>query len=180
MSADIFTAAWAEAEASNPPGVETYNTIELIHPAFIEGGVPFSVRAVTGVASDMSFTLEAGAPLNSGEEVVFKAINFQADHPSYAEGQVPQCQLSVDNVGEEVMPYLETAVGTRANLVAIWRQWRSDDLSEPCYGPIKFSVKKVTASNTQLTGTAMLDNLANMKFPNLLFTLHDFPGLLNG
>lgn len=177
--ADIFTAAWEEAAATNPPSVVNYDTIELIHPAFIDSETgPFSVRAVTGIANDMNFTLEAGAPLNSGESVTFKAINFGADHPSWAEGQTPSCLLTVDNVGQELMPYLETAVGTRANLTAIWRQWRSDDLTEPCYGPVVFSVKKVTAKHTQLQGTAMLENLSNKKFPNKLFTFEDFPGLI--
>ncbi len=180
MTAEIFTAAWAEAEASNPPSVVVYQTIELIHPAFVDTITgPFSVRCVDGVAGDMSFTLEDGAPLDGGETVVFKPIPFGSDMTSWSEGQTPSCTLVVDNIGEEVMPYLEAAVGARANLTAIWRQYRSDDLTEPCYGPVIFSVRKVTASQTQLQGLAMLDNLSNRKFPNKLFTFEDFPGLIN-
>lgn len=175
-----WTAAWEEAEATNPPGVLTYNTLELIHPAFVdEVDGPFSIRAVSGVHEDMSFGLELGAPLNSGETVLFRAINFYSQMPEFAEGQTPSCDIIIDNVGEEVIPYLEAAVGTRANLTTIWRQYRSDDLSEPCYGPITFQIKKVKATLTRLQGTAMLDNLSNRKFPNKLFTFTDFPGLLN-
>lgn len=176
-----WTAAWEEAEASNPPGILTYNTLELIHPSFedeVEG--PFSIRAVSGVADDMSFGLELGAPLNSGEVVLFRAINFYSQMPEFSEGQTPSCDIIIDNVGDEVMPYLEAAVGTRANLTAIWRQYRSDDLVEPCYGPVTFQIKRVKATLTRLQGTAMLDNLSNRKFPNKLFTFTDFPGLLNG
>lgn len=178
--ADPWTALWEEAEASAPPGVRQYDTIELIHPAFIDSGVPFSVRAVTKVATDMSFTLENGAPLNSGESVLFKAINFWSERPEFGEGVTPQCEVIVDNVGRELMPYLENMVGTRANLTAIFRQYRSDDLTEPCYGPIEFQIKKVTVSMTRVQGTMLLDNLSNSKFPKELFTFEEYPGLMNG
>lgn len=177
---DPWTAAWEEAEASNPPTVKVYNTLELIHPAFVDTVLgPFSVRAVTGVHDDMTFKLEAGAPLNSGESVVFKAINFYSQVPEFSEGQTPSCDVVVDNVGEEIIPYLENVVGTRANLTSIWRQYRSDNLDEPCFGPVTFQLKKVKATMTRLQGTAMLDNLSNRKFPNKLFTFEEYPGLLN-
>lgn len=177
---DPWTAAWEEAEASAPPGIKVYDTLELIHPAFIDESGPFSVRAVTRVKDDMNFTLEAGAPLNPGQSVVFRAINFFSERPEFAEGVTPQCEVIVDNVGRELMPYLETMVGTRANLTAIYRQYRSDDLTEPCYGPVEFQIKKVTVSMTRVQGTAMLDNLSNTKFPKKLFTLNEYPGLMNG
>jgi hypothetical protein len=180
MPAEPWTAAWEEAEASNPPGVDIYHTLELLHPAFVDDGTPFSIRCVNGTPNDQTFTLEDGAPLDGGEAVVFKAIPFEDDPPEFSEGQTPTCKISVDNVGEEVVPYLEEAVQTRADLQAIYRQYRSDDTTGPCYGPIQFVVKKVTLKSTRLEGQAQLKNLSNYKFPNKVFTYDEFPGLANG
>lgn len=175
-----WTAAWEEAEASNPPGIDIYHTLELLHPAFVEASVPFSVRCVSGTGETKDFTLEAGAPLNGGEIVTFDPIPFKDELPEFAEGQTPTCKVSVDSVGEELIPYLEAATQTRADLTAIYRQYRSDDTTEPCYGPVQFVVKKVTLVGTRLEGQAQLKNLSNLKFPNKVFTLDEFPGLANG
>jgi hypothetical protein len=174
---DPWTAAWEEAEATAPPGKGTYLTIELIHPAFIEEAVPFSVRAVSEVGEDVQLTLEVGAPLNSGELVTFKAIPFFAERPEFEEGKTPTSEVSIDNVAREMIPYLENAVSTRANMILLYREWREDDTSAPCYGPIEFVLKRVRVLGSKVTGVAMIDDLVNKKFPNLFYTLNRFPGL---
>lgn len=177
---DVWTEAWEEAEATNPPGVDVYDTLELRHDAFvdiIEG--PFAARVINGVPDDTMLTLEDESVLNGGESVKFKAIAFHSERPEFADGTTPSCKISVDNVGDELKPYLEAAVALRSDLTAIYRQFRSDDTSEPCYGPVEFTIKKVTVSSTRLEGMATLDNLSNKKFPTKLFTFEDFPGLLN-
>lgn len=178
MTSEPWTAAWAEAEATNPPGVDIYHTLELLHPEFVDPiDGPFSVRCVNGTPDDQTFTLEVGAPIDGGLAVVFKAIPFVDELPEYGEGQTPTCQITVDSIGEEIVPYLENAVTVRADLTAIYRQYRSDDRTEPCYGPIRFVIKKVTLSGTTVKGQAQLKNLSNFKFPNKVFTYDEFPGL---
>lgn len=177
---DIWTDAWEETEVSNPPGVDTYDTLELRHAAFIDEETgPFAVRIVNGSPTEVMLTLEMESLLNGGEIVKFEAIEFSAERPEFAEGTTPSCKIAVDNVGDELQPYLEQAVAIRSDLTAIYRQYRSDDTSEPCYGPIEFTIKQVKISTTRLEGVATLDNLSNRKFPIKLFTLKDFPGLLN-
>lgn len=175
---DIWTDAWEESEVSNPPGVDTYDTLELRHAAFVDP-TPFAVRVVNGITSPINLTLEDESLLNGGEEVQFDNVAFFAERPEFADGTTPTCKISVDGVGEELKPYLENAVAMRSDLVAIYRQYRSDDTSEPCYGPVEFTIKKVTANSARLEGMATLDNLSNKKFPTKLFTFEDFPGLLN-
>lgn len=178
MSGEPWTAAWEEAEASNPTGVDVFHTVELIHPEFIDGITgPFSVRAVNGTPDDQTFTLEAGAPLDAGVAVVFTAIPFSDDLPEFAEGQTPTCTLSIDGVGDEIEPYLEGVVSVRSDMIVIYRQYRSDDATEPCFGPIQFVMKKITMKNGRLEGTCQLKNLSNFKFPLKVFTYDDFPGL---
>ena len=174
---DPFTEAWEEAEASKPPEVLLYHALELIHPAFVEDGVPFSVRAVAGISESINFTLEPGAPIDGGLSVEFKPIPFYAEFPEVSEGKTPSSKITVDNVARTVMPYLELAVRMRADMNAIYRQYRSDDLTAPCYGPIQFNVKQVKVTRTKVEGLAQIDDLANRKFPNKVYTINEFPGL---
>lgn len=178
---DPWTAAWEEAEASVPPTVYFYYTLELQHPAFVdEVEGPFAVRVVTGTPDDQLLTLEEGAELNGGEEVTFSAVMFWAELPEFAEGKTPESAITIDNVMDTITPYLEQAVLLRADMKAIYRVWRSDDRVEPCYGPVEFVIKNVKAQGTRLEGIAKIDDLANKKFPNKVYTFTEFPGLLNG
>ncbi len=174
---DPWTEAWAEAEASAPPGVLIYCTLELRHPAFTDGVTPFAVRAVSGVHEDMDFTLEDEAVVDGGDTVTFKAVPFFADPPEFEEGKTPESQITIDNVARELIPYLEQAVLLRADLTATYREYRSDDLTGPCYGPVTFIVKQVKVTGTRVQGMARIDDLANRKFPNKVYTLDAFPGL---
>lgn len=165
--------AWEEAGASCPPSITTFPTLELWHVSFDQ-----PVRAVTGVADDMSFTMEVGAPRNSGETVIFKAIPFRADFPEVAERTPPQIKVTIDNVAREVAPALDNAINYRGDLSALYREYRSDDISEPCYGPVEFIIKKVTVVGASITGMAQIVNLANRRFPRKNYTLVEFPSLL--
>ena len=176
--ADPWTDAWQEAEASAPPGVLIYATLELQHPAFVDDvDGPFSVRAVASSAEDVDLRIEDGALLNSGELVTFTAIPFTADHPSYEQGKTPEFNIVVDGVARELQPYLEDAVKLRADMTMIYREYRSDDIDAPCFGPVQFTVRKVKVSGAKVEGTAFLDDLANRKFPNKVYDVFSFPTL---
>lgn len=176
--ADPWTAAWEEAEATAPPDVQIYSTLELQHPAFLdETDTEIPIRVVADVADSQDFGIEDGATFNGGETATFQAVPFYADRPEFAEGRVPQCQVTVENVGREVSGYLDAAVQVQADLIAIYREYRSDDLTAPCYGPIEFKMRNVTVNGTNVVGTARLDDLANRKFPNKVYSVDEFPGL---
>jgi hypothetical protein len=172
--ADPWTEAWEEAEASLPPQVVVYPTIELRHPSFTD---PVAVRFVSGAPDDMQFRLEAGAVLDGGDMVTFYAVPFSAERPEFAEGRMPECAITIDNVNREVVPAIEEAVKVRADLVVVYREYRSDDVEAPCFGPVEFKMRRVRMTGTTLTGTATLDNLGNRKFPGLIYSVNDFPGL---
>lgn len=177
---DPWTAAWEEAEASVPPDVKIYSTLELQHPSFVNGSpdTAYVVRVITGVAEDTPLTIEIGADFNGGEEVTFQAVQFFAERPELAEGTVPSCTITIDNVARYLTPILENALEYKADLIVLYREYRSDDTTEPCYGPIEFVIKKVTVRGTQVSGIAMIDNLGNKKFPTRVFTITEFPGLM--
>jgi hypothetical protein len=176
---DPYTAAWEEAEASVSPEVLVYSTLEFQHTAFLdENEDPVAIRIVNDTTEDESFTIEAGATFNPGEEVVFQAVPFRSDAPEFDEGRMPECQITIDNAGRELIPRLEAAVQMRADLIVIFRQYRSDDRTEPCYGPVQFVMRKVKVSGAAVTGTAQLDDLSNSKFPRKVYDPNSFPGLI--
>ena len=65
----------------------------------------------------------------------------------------------------------------RANLIAIYREYRSDDVSAPCFGPVEFIVRQVSMTGTRIEGMASIDDLANKKFPSRVYTTKEYPGL---
>lgn len=177
-SGNPWTDAWEEAEASVPPTVDVYCTLELQHLAFVEDGVPFAVRAVAGSYNDETFTLELGANVNPGEAVVFKAIPFYSERPEIQEGKTPECRITVDSIGDELIPYLEEATKIRSDMVAIYREYRSDDRTAPCYGPCQFLIKQVVLRSSTIEGVAKIDDLVNRKFPSRVYNYDEYPGLI--
>jgi hypothetical protein len=175
---DPGTAAWEEAVASVPASVIVYPTLELQHPGFVdESDNPIPIRAVTGVRADMDFGIEDGAVFDAGTMATFKAIPFGAEYPEVGEGKLPESRVTIDNVARELVPHIRKAMTYRADLIAIYREYRSDDLATPCYGPVEFVIRNAMMVGATITGMARLDNLANKKFPSKVYTLRDYPGL---
>jgi hypothetical protein len=172
------TAAWEEAHASVPASVKVYFTLELQHPGFVDpssNAIP--IRCVTGVFEDVQLGIEEGARFDAGELATFTALPFYADFPEFAEGKVPQTRVVIDNVTRELVPHIERAVELRADLIAIYREYRSDDVAAPCFGPVEFIVRHITMSGTRIEGMAPIDDLANKKFPSRVYTTKEYPGL---
>lgn len=167
--------ALLEAYASCPPSVRLYQTLEVNHPSF---AAPFYI--VTNVGSDMSFGIETGADINSGSTVSFIACPCQASYPEQREGQPPTAQIKIDNVNRELVPSIRAASGVRAYIQVYYREYLSSDLTEPAYGPIGFQLINVQMVGVSLTGTAMVKNLQNKRFPRLNknYDYIQFPSLL--
>lgn len=168
--------AWAEAEASCIPSVPVFYTLEFQHAAFLQDGVTIPLRFVLDVEPRM-LGIEAGAQFNGGQMAEFLPLAFEADMPTFGEAQIPECKVRIDNAGGKLSPYLEAAVRVRADLKVIYRQYRADDVSEPVDGPTEFLLRKVTVSGAMVEGTASFTDLANMKFPGLVYTRKEFTSL---
>lgn len=171
-----WTDAWAEAEASCPVDVDVYSTLELQHPAFVESGSPIALRFVLDVQPRL-LGIEAGALFNGGTTQSFVPIAFEASRPEFAQGRVPECRVAIDNVARELMPHLNAAVRVRADLIVLFRQYRSDDMGEPCYGPVEFVIRNARITGTRVEGTAKLADIANMSFPRRTYSRAEFPAL---
>lgn len=176
--ADIWNPAWEEAVAACSPSVLIYDTLELQHLAIrdeADNEVP--ARIVNDVRRQ-SFGIELGARFNPGEAAMFSPGAFGAAFPTYQEGQPPSCDITIDNVDRGFTAALEAAMEYDAHLVAIFRQYVSEDTTEPAYGPVPFVIKRVKVTATTITGTAQGSILYDKKFPSLVYTRAAFPGLI--
>jgi hypothetical protein len=167
--------ALLEAYASCPPSARIYHTLEIWQSSFDVPG-----RVVANVGSDMSFGIEPGAPRDAGATVTFLACPFQADYPEQREGQPPSSRIKIDNVNRELVPKIRAALGTREYIQILYREYLASDLTEPAYGPVTFQLTSVQMVGVSLTGTAMVKNLQNKRFPRISknYDYVQFPSLL--
>jgi hypothetical protein len=175
---DPWTEEWEEAMATAPPSRLIYYTLEFQHQEFDE---PMRlVQNSDGIAETMNFGIEDTAALSPGDMVPFMKTAFRAERAEFAVGRVPECNIVIDNVARVMMEPLQGAILVQANLVAIYREYVSDDLTAPSYGPVEFVINNVKIKGQSVTGVARIDNLSNKKFPSRVYTLNEFPSLLPG
>lgn len=169
--------AMMEAYASCPPSARIFYTLEIWQSSFDE-----PARVVANVLDDMDFGIEAGAPRNSGETVTFIACPFEAAYPEQREGQPPSTTIKIDNVGRELVPKIRAAQGVREYISVLYREYLGSDLTEPAYGPVEFELRGVKMVGASLSGTVMVKNLQNKRFPRITknYDYVQFPSLLPG
>jgi len=112
--------------------------------------------------------------------VMFLACPFTADYPEQREGQRPSTKIKIDNVNRELVPLIRAALGVRQYIQVLYREYLSSDLTEPAYGPVEFELHEVQMVGMSLTGTVMVKNLQNKRFPRLNknYDYVQFPSLL--
>ncbi|SDV49828.1 DUF1833 family protein [Chitinasiproducens palmae] len=177
---NVYSEAIAEAYASVPETAIVFSTLEILNPAFIDDdGNPTSVRVVRDYAN-LSARLEASAPLNPGQVVEFIACAFEITLPGFEDGQMPQLQITIDNVDRVITQRLMQAIGQSSEIRIIYRPYlASDPLNGPEMDPvISMVLTEVEVDAMQITGTASLDDLQNLNFPSKTYTTERFPGLL--
>lgn len=170
------TQAWAEAAASTPKDEVMLITLELIHPLFVEDGVPAPLRAVRNTV-DLSLTLELDAPLNGGESVLFKAIPFEIDYPRI--GQLgAEAKIRIDNVNREIAKYLEPATKLNTAVQAIFRGYLASDPTTVGQGPYKLTLRNVKRASGALEGSLTIASPQNLRVLREVYDMVRFPALL--
>lgn len=173
-----MTEALKECYASEPVDVYALDTIELIHPAFVdELGNPTSILAVRAY-EEWELTLEVDAPLRPGQTVKFLPIPFDITDPGFAEGEVPKLVFSISNVSRLVSQYLEQAIARTEPITVIYRQYLNTETTVPQTDPpVIMELTSASSGVTQVTGTAQLSDVHNWPFPWQRYTTERFPGL---
>ncbi|HTM76515.1 MAG TPA: DUF1833 family protein [Devosia sp.] len=184
-----WTPALDEAYASAPADEFVVPTLELLHPAFVDGDDNADSVRIALDERDWDLRLEAGAPLFGGQVKTFEAIAMQVSLPEQAEGGMGSLKMSLDNVPRDVWPKLQAAARVRASAQVIYREWVAvRNLTTGVYTPStapdliigELTMRVVTATVLRIDGLATFVDLLNKGFPRRTFNSEDFPGLFGG
>jgi len=173
MSDSSLSEALKEAYASAPADDIIYHTLEFRHPAWVT-----PIRVVRDFVS-LTATLEADAPANPSEAVVFTGYPFDMVRPELTDDAAPQLTITIDNVSLEIEDAINQAQLTTDQVEVTYRPYLASDLSAPSMDPpITFTVASISATQFQLTATAVLGDFGNRRFPFEEYTATRFPGLV--
>jgi len=179
MPNTALQAAIRQAYAQAPAGEVILHTLELRHPAFIDGlGNPTAVRVVRDRQA-ITARLEASAPIDGGELVEFVPFAFDFKLPDVDTDGAPELELVLDNVTRDLVDYIELALATRDPITATYRPYLSTDTEGPQMDPpLHMQLGEVTVDVFKVVGRARLDDLVNRSFPGWTYTAEKFPGLI--
>jgi hypothetical protein len=168
----------AEIFASAPVGHRLYMTLEFIHPAFRDdAGDPTTIRLVQGF-EDITATLEATAPEDPGDAVLFTAAPFEVDLPLKDVKGRHDLNLVLDGVSGDVVRQLELqAAANRSPVKVILREYVSSNLSAPQGTPIKMTLLNPSVSMTRVSASAVFADVVNRAYPGIVYKLSTHPGL---
>lgn len=168
-----LSAAIKEAYAAAPANVVVYDTIELRHSTWAA-----PIRVVRDRAN-LTATLEADAPLNPGEAVVFTGFAFDLELPEMSDAASPEVVITIDNVSLEIEDAINEALLTTDLVQVTYRAFLSDDLSAPANNPpLTLTLSHIGADQFRITARAQLGDYANRRFPFEQYTATRFPGLV--
>ena len=161
-----------EAYASAPSSEVVLFTIEMNHPAFTQ-----PLRVVRDNVKLEAY-LGDSAPENPGEKVTFVPYAFDLTLPEMDEYGKPEITITIDNVGRDIMNYIEAAVRTRYKIDVIYRLYLASDTSGPQNDPpMVMQVNTINATPKSISLVAGFADLSNRTFPKFLYTLEQFPSL---
>lgn len=172
MTDTTLKEAIKEAYASAPTDEVILFTIEMRHPAFT---VP--LRVVRDYRS-WTVTLEESAPENAGEKVEYLPYAFDLELPEVDETGKPEIVITIDNVGRDIMNYLEAAVRTPYKIEVTYRIYLNSDTTGPQNDPpMTMVINNIEADVYRITARAGFTDLSKAAFPRKTYTLEQFPSL---
>lgn len=170
------TKAWEEAAATIDTQQRMFATLEFLHSAFVENGAPAPIRAVQNT-EDLTFRLEDTAPLNGGQDVIFRGIPFGIDYPRIDKLEV-QAPIWLDNVNREVGRYLEPATKLNEPVIVIFRGYLLSDPTTVGHGPFRLQLSNVKRKGARLEGSLTISNPSRQRVLREIFDQKRFPALM--
>lgn len=174
-----FSEAYAEAIAVAPATRAMLDTLEMRHSEFRdENGNPYAIRIVND-HEDLTATLEADAPMDAGEEVLFLALPIEVSGPDETDSsETPSISIAVDGVSQHVVKQLDLAVQTLEPVLITFRVYASDDTSGPAMLPaITMTLRDVEVGEMRITARASFFDPTNRAFPRQDYVAASYPGL---
>lgn len=173
MPDSALSQAIREAYATAPTEEVILHTLEIRHVNFTQ-----PIRVVLD-HQDLLAKMEAGAPLNPGEWVTFRAFSFEfVPPPSYPQAN-PEVSIAVDNVSREISDALEAAIDSMEPVAITYRPYLASNPSQPEMNPpMHMTVLSGQIDVYRAMLRAGFTDFANMKFPSQMYTAARFPGLV--
>lgn len=106
---------------------------------------------------------------------LYVAIPFRCTLPDDFENQLPKARLSVDNVGKELMYWIETSGGGNGSLVTMSQVMRSRP--DQIEWSITMNLFNVSCTMTEVSGELGYENLFAKKAIALQYRPNNSPGL---
>lgn len=173
MPDPALSLAIKEAYASAPSDTVILHTLELRHPSFTE-----PIRVVND-HKDLVATLEAGAPVNPGEQVTFIRFAFRFQLPEVITTGMPEIEIEIDNVSSDIVGYMDLAANSDQLIEVTYRPYISTDLTAPQMDPpLTLILHDVEADIMSVRGRASYGDFGNLRFPGDLYDADRFPGLI--
>lgn len=118
--------------------------------------------------------------INDNQDLVhlgdtFAAMAFRITLPDDSDGGLPRAELSVDNVGKEMMQWIESSAGGQGAQVRIIQLLRS--IPDTVEWEITMDLTNVKATMFEVTGTLGFDDLLNKPAVTLTYRPDTAPGL---
>lgn len=168
-----LSAAIKEAYAAAPADEVTLHTLEFRHAAFTA-----PIRVVRDHV-DHTCTLEAGAPVDAGQPVLFIGYGFDVTLPEVTDTANPEVVIAIDNVTQEIEDNIQAALQTTDKVEMTYRPYLASDTSAPQMNPpLTLTLTEINADNYTVTARARMGDFANRKFPGEEYTPVRFPGLV--
>ena len=178
MTDSTLKQAIKEAYATAPSNDVILHTLEIRHPAFVDGsGAATSIRVVQDYA-DLTAKLEATAPLNPSTYVTFVSFAFEVVLPDVTDASTPEITISLDNVSTEIENNIALATATGIKAEITYRAYLASDLTGPQNDPpTTLTVLGIKADDFKVTCSCGFSDPSNKPFPGENYTLQRFPGL---
>jgi hypothetical protein len=176
------SAAVAESMASATAQQPLLLTLALYHPLFVDDdGNPVAAYVVNDFR-DLVATIEAGAPLDAGAQVTFRAVPFRFTRQERADTAAPGgASLELDNVSLAVTRLLSLLRGSNVPVTARLRVYMSGDTSAPHEMPVPtVYLSDVEVSVDTVTAAVVDGEFGAWRFPVDEYTREQWPALEAG
>lgn len=150
-------------------GNTTFRALETLQLSHISWANDFWI---VNDVYNWNFTLEDGNPQG------FIALPFELKLPNKDTGGNQELQISICNIGMELMQLLEVAALFPAAIDVTLRIFLDIPNSFPQNDPpMVLAISEVDADMQNVTATATRYDVINRPFPSRIYTMKEFPGL---
>jgi hypothetical protein len=173
------SAAVAEARAFARVDEPELITLAFYHSAFVDSlGAQIALYVVNDFEA-LQATIEAGAPLDAGEEVTFQPVPMRVVFPEESDdNRNPGASIEISNVLRALSPHLRAAAGTMEPVRMIVRTYLPSDTSAPHeMPPLSLELTGAETDGVNVRFGASYGDVANFPFPAVSYTAEGFPAL---